>query len=63
MNTQETALSLMPKNANQSTLIGLKLSNRFVIQSKVSEGQFGQVHFAVDTKKENRSVVVKISKD
>ena len=53
----------MQLNDYKSIFIGLKLSNRFVIENKLNKGKFGQVYLAMDTKKDNRCVIVKISKN
>ena len=49
--------------AGTSMFKGLLLSNRFLINEKLSSGQFGQIFTAKDQKRNDRIVIVKISKD
>ena len=42
---------------------GILLSERFLIVGKLSSGQFGQIFKARDLKRNDRIVIVKISKD
>ena len=44
-------------------MTGLTLSKRYEVLNKLSEGKFGMVYNARDIKRNNRNVIVKVSKN